>query len=669
MFNITDYFFWLSFIFYYFSVFTAFYIPGSILLHNTNLKKSVFIPVALFIGMVLFAWQTYIFGYIGFRDFTYFYLMCFFIIWLKNHFQKVHHIFNIGRIPSKIRCILYTEIKIDITILLIIVTGVLIQLSTIWFSGIIKDGQANYCCGDPNDNFWFASVTNEIIRNIPPEEPGMKGQKIVNYHYWSNIVSAEISRVFRLPSWSVQYQFQSILISIFSGLLLIGFSELLNLGKIYIRWLLFFFYFGSDTIYWLILIIKRSLIFSMSSLEDGAGFLANMPRALGVAVFLATLCLFINWIRKPSLKVTIILALAFSSLIGIKIYLGIFALIGISAAGFVLYKTRIKNIAVLFIFTILFSLFIFLPVNSGSGGFYYTGLWRFENFVVQPALGMERLEQARVIFAADKKWHRVIPYEILFIILYFIGTFGTKLIGIFQTKASIGKFPKYLNAFFISGMTVSLILGLFFMQSVGSTNTFNFLVIVFIILSFYAALSMTFIISRLPKALSISLSLIVIFATIPRVVYRFIDNLNNYSKPNKSFILKTDYVNAVDFIIKNIPETSLIAVDSDYFNFEVGSPVFSAITNRQSYFSGKNMLKHFQVNTDEYLFRDDINNKIFKNQQPHIVQKALYISGIDYLILPASLIESSNSAEFIKPVYADNSIIIAEVLKGAALQE
>ena len=105
---------------------------------------------------------------------------------------------------------------------------------------------------------------------------------------------------------------------------------------------------------------------------------------------------------------------------------------------------------------------------------YFTGLSLFENFIVQPWMMLDRLELARRIYLEHRSWLRVIQYEVIFAFIFIATVFGTKLLGLFQTRKSLSRLPIELHIFLISGMAVSVILGLFFQQYTGGSNTFNF---------------------------------------------------------------------------------------------------------------------------------------------------------------------------------------------------
>src|SRR5581483_9104479 len=118
-----------------------------------------------------------------------------------------------------------------------------------------------------------------------------------NYHYWSNIVVAEMVRIFHLPALFVQFQFSTVLISVLLGCNAVVFGQILGISKKFVRWLVFLFYFGSDLVFYILLILGRNItqITKISSLEDGSIFLINPPRAFSHVIALAGLALITLW--------------------------------------------------------------------------------------------------------------------------------------------------------------------------------------------------------------------------------------------------------------------------------------------------------------------------------------------------------------------------------------
>lgn len=436
----------------------AYYIPAKVLLGRLKLGLPESLGICIPIGIALWAWQGYVFGYLHIRWATYVYLGLFFLLWMSQSWA--------GNYLRRIRQTL-SSIAIDRVSLLLILVGVFMQLTAVWFTGVKVAGQQYFCCGNIYDSFWFAGVTQELTNRFPPLIPGMEGEKLTGYHFWSNLAVADLVRVFHLPLFPTAFAWSGLLISLTLGLALLAFVQISKFPTAFGRWLLFFFYLGGDAVWLLLLALRNTNLFSMSSLEDGVKFLSNLPRAYAVVVFLAALDLLLLWLGKRGRRIGFLTVLALASLAGFKIYVGLFAYLGLGILA--LYYLWKKDTRPLFLtaLTALLTLIIYLPANAGSGGLYYTGFWRFENFAVQPALGLIRLEMARQIFWEHGNWIRVLGYDYFFLALYVIAIFGTKLTGLLQTRKSLSLYSLDLHLLFLPGVVVSFIAEIFFSRRLG----------------------------------------------------------------------------------------------------------------------------------------------------------------------------------------------------------
>lgn len=637
MLTLLDPFFWFNFGYFLLAIFVSFYIPGLFFVKKLNLSTVQSITISLIVGMVMWAFQGFILGYLNLRFLTYFYLGIFLFLEFNDSNKK--HVFKF--INS------LKNIKIDKTILLIILLGVIIQLSTVWFFGLKNNNGLILCCGDTSDNLYHIALTNQLIQRIPPFEPGMFGTTVHNYHYLSNLVTAELSRVFNLPLLYTQFQYSTLFISLMLGLSALVFSQILGIGKIYSKWLLFFLYFGGDLVFLILSILTRNLNFSMSSLEDGAKFLANPPRAFSIVVFFAGLSLLVIYVKNKNLRAGLLLTLIFGSLVGFKIYTGIFALCGLGALG--LYYIFIKRKYLLIfplILSVIISLLVYLPVNSSAGGLYFTGLWRFENLAAQHAFGLDNINNAFQIYLNHNNWIRIAQYEIIFLSLYFFVIFGTKLIGFIQTKKSLSLIPKEINIFLLAGIITSLIAGLFFEQKTGGSNTFNFVVSVFIIGSVYTALTCFYFLQKFNKKIKYFLIIIIILLTIPRVGYQFISNLSLVF--NNPPVLGNYQIDAFNFIKENSKNDSLVLMDKNYFLLSASTPYVSFFTNRPMYLSGEVILRsHGIIFTD----RQNLSNIIFSSTDSAKIEYFLKKSGIQYIITSNSKSYLSTASANLKSIF------------------
>src|SRR3989344_3501931 len=222
--NLSDFSFWLNAFYFLVAIFFAFYIPGDFFVKKINLKKFQEVILSFGIGIVLWGWQGFIFGYLGFRWFTYIYLVISAIYWFKKSF-----LLNV-RI-NKLDTFKYLK-TMDLLILLFIIAGSLLQLTSVWFTGILTGKGLHFCCGNIADNILMISYTNEIVKNFPPLEPGMFATPIQNYHYWGSLVVGELVRVFHLPLIATNYQYMTVFVSLFLGLSALVFAGILNVGKV-----------------------------------------------------------------------------------------------------------------------------------------------------------------------------------------------------------------------------------------------------------------------------------------------------------------------------------------------------------------------------------------------------------------------------------------------------
>jgi len=401
----------------------------------------------------------------------------------------------------------------------------------------------------------------------------------------------------------------------------------------------------------------------MQPMESGQQFLVNLPRAFAVVIFFIGLSIFSVWLKKKDLKLGIIMSLIFGSLIGFKIYIGFFIFPGLLLLFFYYlikkeYKTVIPIIAIF-----ILSVIIYMPVNSGAGGLYFTGMWRFENFIVSPLLGgLNKLEFARIIYQQHGNWPRVIFNEFIYVILFFFATMGTKLLGLLQVKNSLKYIPKEINILLIAGIFSSLILGSFFGQTSGGSNTFNFLVSIFIIGSIYSALFCFYFLKSKNKYLKIIFILVVLVLTLPRGFNQAYVNLKNIYQGNgfKIGVLELKGIET----LSQIKTDSLIVVDPN-FSMDKESPYVSFLSNQKMFLSGqKNELEAHNINFSDRL---EILNTILNSSNTSFVSAALLENNIGYLFMMNSTnLVSVDSGKFLDTIYSNQDVKILKVNKGKA---
>lgn len=647
IFALNDIQFWVQLFRYFVCVFVAYYIPGDIALSCLSIPMLFRFPLVIVVGMILLGFEGFITGFFGLRYASWFYIIICSCIWITRYKK------NYSKIIS---------ISIDRISIILISVGALAQLSTIWFTGFMYQKSATYCCGDPNDNFFYGAISQEITHNFPPNHPGMNGIDFNNYHYWSNLVVGETARIFNLPVFQVHYQYSTILFSIITGLLLFGLCREIKASRSFSRWVLFFFYFGGDAIYWFIAITRSGSVFSMSSLEDGVGFFANYPRAMAFIVSIAAVTLLFHLKKRFSKRLLVITSLLFASLSIIKIYIGFFCYIGLLClTGYEILKKRKSITLWVGILTLCFFIPLYMTANANAGSLYYSGFWRAENFITQPSLNLIRYEMARLIFEADHKWLKVLIIDIGFTILYFILIFGTKIIALFNNKKSYRKLPIEFHCFFIIPIILSVIAGFFFNQDIGGSNTFNFIVVSFLYLSFYAALFCSSVTEFKNRWITIYFIIIIVTLTIPRACYKTYNNIRNIIT-HKGFTISSDILDASLFIRTFTHKDAVILIDNHVFPWDKSGPVFSMLLDRPMFFSGEDFLRQFHASSAEITKRELTRNFIFSNSGILPVALALKNSTIDYILTKhGKQFGSTTSASMLEQWYNNSEVSIIKV--------
>ncbi len=589
-FSLSDFYFWLNFIYFIPVVFISNYIPGNLLLNKLKIDRFSKIILSIVTGMVLWGYQGYIFGYIGFRFGTYIYLFACLVFWLIQ-FRKFDTNFPEVRISKQ-----------TILLSLLLLAGTAVQLVSIWFTGINIPQGLSLCCGI--DSIYHLSLTHEIVKQFPPMEPGTFGTVVKNYHYFSNMIVAEWIRVFKLPLTATYFQFSTVLLSFLMGGTAVAFGRVLGLSRKYIYWLLFFIYFSGSATYLIILFSKHILDFRTLVLHESTILWASPSRVYGIVIFLTGLTFLNLFLKSKDTFLGVICGIIFGCLISVKVYFGLFVVAGFFVLDLYFLVKRDLKAFLPSIITLIFSLLLYLPVNTGSGGLVFTGMWRFENFIVFPPLGLERLELARVIYLNHNNWLRVFIYEIFFVILYFIATFGTLLIAVFQTRKSLSSIRKEIHFFLLGGVIISLIAGSFFIQEVGGSNSAQFIITVIAIISIYAALSAEFWTERTNnKGFKLALIALLIIFTVPRALHDTIFKIKDIPHPT-NLIVSNDELEALAYLRK-APDGVILSPVSDclYITLLADKPVYACndanvLTDHQVK-NGKERLK-----TAKYIFSD-----------------------------------------------------------------
>lgn len=642
--------FYLYLLYFFVAIFLAFFIPGSLILKKIQLSFFSRITLSPIVGMVLWMYQGVVFGYLNIRWASYIYLLITLIAWFVSNYNNIYK----AKTFFKVKLIIS---KIDKIAFFIILFGSLIQISTVWFQGYKELSGFSFYSLFP-DSFYHLALTDSLIRNFPPFEPGASNIVVHSYHYLGNLIIADLVHVFKLPLIQSSYQYLSIFFAVWMGLLSLVFAKELNLGKAFGRWMLIFLYFSGDIIFLIFLYLGRGFKFDVNLPEKATTLWVSPPRVFALIVLLAGLIMLYLWIKRRSLFLGFITALMMASLIGIKVYLGIFALSGLGFLGLFYLIKRDFKLLIPLISCVVIALSLYLPVNSNAGGLVFSGFWRIENFAVSSQLGLDKMELARSIFLQHNNYIRVIAIESFYFLLYVYSLGGMFLVGFIQSKKSLSFIPHEIHLFLLGGLIVSLFFGLFFLQTSGGANTTQFLFSLYIVGSVYAALSLSFWFKKLKNTPVRFILILVIFLLLSaRVMSDEYKNIVNIAE-HKVYTVSNKELEATDYLRKNTGKRAIIMVDQ---NLAEDNDCYDLVflTDRPFFLCGAGILRDHGRNIKT---KEIIENSIFTNRDAGLVGSELINNNISYIFLNSnSHFYDESNASFITKVFDNGDIKILKV--------
>lgn len=609
----------LYFILFIFAVFTAFYIPGKIVigksLDNFQSGFGKFI-LELTVGMVLFAYQGAIFGYLGMRFLSYIYLIIFFILWCKQQPLRISVLTYLKKIKSY---------KINCLFIVIFLIGIFGQTQQFFVTGLELSDGIHILTSASDDAFWHTSLIEQITRRFPPFEPGLVGVYVRNYHYWSNLLIAEIIRVFQLPLLQTQYQFMYIFISFLLGGSAYTLGRILKFSSVGLILIVYLQYFASDMIYLLTAFTSRSFIFDIQPLEDGTMFLENPPRAFAAVVVFCGIAFLIQWIRYKRFRTGFITALLLGIIVGLKVHTGITVLGGL--AGLSLYFLMRRQLRLLFIPIIaaIISCLIYYPVNGNSGLPIFAPFEMSRMFAVQPNLNLSHFELARRIYADHHNFLQVLRMEITMLVIFMVAQFGVRNIGFLPLKTTIKSLGMQVSVFFYFAISTALIVGTIFYQPVAGADIFNFYLAASLFLSIISALTISNWFNQGGMFIKMALIILLLIVSMPRWIYKT-QTFGAYFKSD-SLIVSRGELTAMEFLRAHTKSKDIVLV----FNKGQWDSMYSYVSpfiRRDTFLSGQGILGRHGIPFDD---REKIVNTITLSKDIHQIRQLLKNNRINIL--------------------------------------
>lgn len=632
------------------AIIIAWYIPGRVVIKGLFQKKSDAekIILAIIVGMVIWGYQALLFGYLNARFLTYIYLLIFMLIWIRTRSTK--------RVLLNIKVV--SVLKENYLLILIFLFGVIGQTQQFLITGFIFSDGIHVFTGSSDDVFWHSALINQLASNVPPYQPGMVPIIVKNYHYISNLIVADLIRVFHLPLLPTQFQYMNIFLSLMIGLVGYILGQALKLSKKGVIFLVFIFYFSSDVIYLISFVGRGVFEFGVHPLEDGTMLLENPPRAFANIVVLTSVVFLIELLKKKDIRAGLLLSLLAGITIGLKVHHGILILSSLGFLSLYFLMTRQIKMLIYPLLAVLISALVYLPVNKGAGLPVFVLFEISRILIAEKRLGFTHLELARQIYEQHNNFLQVWRMYLTMLLIFLIGEFGIKNIGFIPLRKTIKKITTPVYLFLYGGILATIIFGTFFIQPVAGADIFNFYLSSSLFLGVLTAVSIDRWLSVKNKSLFILMISLILVITIPRWIYKTlpITQYASYTKP----VISAEELKAMDFVKKRTEKEALVLVvnkgqwDSMY-------PYVSVFTNRAMFLSGQVIMSRHGVS---YTQREKVVSELQNTKNTERFKELLEDNKITHLYFYGEPDSQVVIPQIIgKKIFYNNTITIYKVTK------
>lgn len=497
------------------------------------------ITISALLGLVIFTLAAYIFAWLHVRFLMYIFPVI--GIWSFFRFKKEFLNFKSEIVNKKL-------------FLLVFVIGIIGMVAVNAPSGLpYKDG-IYFWSSHGHDGVWHLALMNELHRDVFPfQNPELAGNRLQNYHFFSDLLMSEFSRLFPFSNLDIYFRFMPTIFAILLGLSSFILVRIWSKKEIAGIWAMIFTYFAGSFGWILYVPAHKSLggesIFWVSQTQSVLG---NPPHAAAfiiVTIFLFALFKYLNSRKLFYFFLCVILG---ASVIEFKVYAGVLILGGLLVIGiFDLLFKRVYQTMLLFFSTLIVALVIYLPNSINSQDFLIWQPWWFiRTMVVVPdRLDWLDLELRRQTYIAEHNWKRVIQVEATAFLIFLFGNLGMRFLGFWaifkQLKMNI--FKNSFNLFFLTITTASFFIPVFFLQKGVAWNSIQFNQYFLLFFGFLAGLAMVDILSKIKnKQVKMIFGTVVIIIAIPTqlgLLWQFYSN-KPLSKVSYSEMLALNFLNS-----------------------------------------------------------------------------------------------------------------------------
>lgn len=529
--------------------------------------------------------------------------------------------------------------KVTVLTIIVFVVGILGQLAIISPSGIFSQGNLLFWSANGHDGAWHIALMEEIKRGWPFQNPVFAGEKLVNYHFFSDMLPALISKYFPISNLDLYFRIFPIIYSLFLGASAYFLTKRLTGNRLASIWATIFTYFAGSLGFIVTYIKNKAIggesIFWATQPQSASG---NPPQIISDFMLLASVYFMIILAKEQDKKKKSILfaisVVLFGTLASFKVYAGLVALASLGIVGlFQLVKERRPQLLLLTAVSGILSAALYLPNTSGGASFLiFQPWWYIRTMVVEPSrldwIDLELRRQFYLDRGGIKSILRIIEYEGVAFAIFFIGNLGTRLLGLKEF------FKTHL--FIKSAVGISIVFPLLFLQKGVASNTSQFLQYFVLLMGVLAGIAVSKITSKAKYLIPI-----IILVMIPTQVGLLREF---YSRPAFAKISSQE-MEALNFVKNSTSETSIVMSPpyNQYLNLKKTTPdiwdwfdtsYIAAFSERRTFFDD---YEQVDIMGYDWKGRSEVKKTIFENTNVDIVNESFKESKANILYFPTIL--------------------------------
>lgn len=537
-------------------------------------------------------------------------------------------------------------------ILAVFVVGILGQLAVISPSGTFQNGNLVFWSAHGHDATWHIALMEEMKKGYPFQNPVFAGEKLVNYHFFSDIAPAIISKYLPLSNLDLYFRIFPLIYSIFLGASAFYLTRKITNSFSASLWATVFTYFAGSFGFIVTYLKNKTIggesIFWATQPQSSSG---NPPQIVSNFLLLTSLYFLTIYLQKKNSKLMFaICVLMFGTLSAFKIYAGVVLLVALGLTGiWQLIKERDFGLLLITFFSGILSALLYFPNASGSTSFLiFQPWWYIRTMVVEPSrlnlIDWELRRQTYLYIGRLTSYLRVIQLEGTAFLIFFFGNLGMRFLGLWDmVKMSKNSSKNYFNLIFILITIISLILPLLFLQKGVASNTSQFLQYFILLFGILAGMTTAQILFKAKISIRILTTALIMLIMIPTQAGLLYEFYGPPDHPRAPFAQITEQeLTALKFIKENTANDDVIVTPpyNQYLNLGGSTPniwdwfdtsYIAALSARRTYMDD---YEQADIMGYDYKLRLEIKKTIFESEDGNEVKAALTKTNANLVYFP-----------------------------------